>query len=276
MLDVTAVICTYNSQRNISRCIESLKENNVKEIIIVDGNSTDKTVDLIKGKVNKILFDHKTGLADARNLGIKEASCSFILNAGSDNFFPENSIKRMIEFYKKYDYKGISMLTKVDYTNNKYLAYCMNTYRSIRFKPGEAAVIGTPTLFESEIVKQNPYSSKSTHSDDEELCARLYQKFGYKFSISNIYCHESHSDYISEINDKWFRYGISDFEIYSRNKSSWTLKRKLKSIFYPLRVELILPISNSFKSVFILPFLIYITLIRYFSWLKCVLSNLNK
>jgi glycosyltransferase involved in cell wall biosynthesis len=276
MLDITAVICTYNSENNISKCVESLKANNVKEIIIVDGNSLDKTVELIKDKVNKIIYDKKTGLADARNLGITESKCKYVLNAGSDNYFPKNSINELLTFYEEHNYKGVSMLTKVDFTNNRYLAYSMNSYRKIRFKPGLASVIGTPTLFESKILKENPYLSTATHSDDEELCTRLKKRYDFNFAISNIYCHESSSDYFSEIYDKWKRYGISDFEIFSRNKENWTLARKIKSLLYPLKSELLMPISSSYKSIVLLPFLVCITLIRYYFWICCSFKSLTK
>lgn len=267
MLDVTAVICTLNSERNILKCVETLIANNVKEIIIVDGRSSDRTLELIEGKVNKIIFDNKTGLADARNLGISQSSCNYILNVGSDNYFPDCSIKELVSFYEKENYNGVSMLTKVDFTNNRYLAYCMNFYRKIRFRPGNASVIGTPTLFESSVLKNNPFASSATHSDDEELCTRLTRLYGYKFAISNIFCHESSSDYISEINDKWTRYGISDFEVFSRNKKIWNFRRKVRSILYPFRVELLIPIFRDIKSFTILPFLLYITMLRYYSWI---------
>jgi glycosyltransferase involved in cell wall biosynthesis len=267
-MNITAVVCTFNSEKNILKCINSLIDNNIKEIIIVDGKSTDKTLDLIKDKVSRIFYDDKTGLAAARNLGILHATNKYLLNVGSDNYFPKGSIQKLLNYYEMHNFAGVSMLTKVENTNNFYLAFCMNLYRKIRYTPGEINVIGTPTLFLTKILKDNPYSVYATHSDDEELCTRLNKKYNHKFSIADIYCYESGSDYLSEINDKWTRYGISDSEVYKRNYNIWNKKRKLLSIFYPLKKEFILPLVKNIYSIFILPFLIYITITRYKSWYK--------
>ena len=42
---ITAIILTYNEEIHIDRCIKSLK-NFVKEIIIIDSNSNDKTIEI--------------------------------------------------------------------------------------------------------------------------------------------------------------------------------------------------------------------------------------
>lgn len=47
MLDLTAIILTYNEEKNIVHCIESVKDI-AKRIIVIDSFSTDKTVELAK------------------------------------------------------------------------------------------------------------------------------------------------------------------------------------------------------------------------------------
>ena len=44
---ISAIILTYNEEIHIDRCIKSLK-NFVKEIIIIDSNSNDKTIEICK------------------------------------------------------------------------------------------------------------------------------------------------------------------------------------------------------------------------------------
>ena len=267
-LNISAVICTYNSAKNIEKCVDSLIQNEVGEIIIVDGGSKDDTIELIKHKVDFILHDNLKGLAVARNIGISKASKKYILNVGSDNYFGQGVLLKLLKFYEKNHYVGISMQTIVDYTNNKYLAFCMNKYRKLRFEIGNVKVIGTPTLFETNVLKNNPYSETSTHSDDENLCSTLSEKYQAQFYISEYECHESSSDYISEIKDKWRRYGISDYEVFKRNKNNWNFLRKFKSILHPFLNDFILPIRKDIRSLVILPFLVYITSLRYIYWIK--------
>ena len=55
MLDLSLLVCTKNSSKSIIACLESslpiLKEN--AELILVDGNSQDNTIELVKDFLNQ-------------------------------------------------------------------------------------------------------------------------------------------------------------------------------------------------------------------------------
>ena len=46
-IKISVVLATYNEERNIARCLDSVK-GLADEIVIVDGKSTDKTVEIAK------------------------------------------------------------------------------------------------------------------------------------------------------------------------------------------------------------------------------------
>ena len=54
MLDLSLLVCTKNSSKSIIACLESslpiLKEN--AELVLVDGNSQDNTIELVKEFLN--------------------------------------------------------------------------------------------------------------------------------------------------------------------------------------------------------------------------------
>ena len=55
ILPISIIVCTFNEEKNILDCINSIINNNIDEIIIVDGNSKDNTVGLINNlRNNKI------------------------------------------------------------------------------------------------------------------------------------------------------------------------------------------------------------------------------
>jgi glycosyltransferase involved in cell wall biosynthesis len=262
----TAVICTYNSENNIEECLRSLKKNEVNEIIIVDAKSSDNTIFIAKKYSNKILQDKRKGLGNARNIGIKKSSGKYILNFGPDNILPKGSLKIMIECLEKSNIAGVGAQTEV--LGRNYFSWSMNLYKRARFYYGEREVVGTPTLFHSNILKKYLYNKKSTFSDDAELCNRL-KKFGYKFWISRAIVFERKTDSLIDIIKRWKMYGISDYEIYLSNKKRWNFFRKANSIFYPLKEELIKPFLRTpiFNNFIILPFLMLITILRYYFWI---------
>lgn len=264
---VSAVICSWNAAASIAPCIQSLRSNGVKEIILVDANSTDGTREIAEPLVDKMLTDPRQGLGAARNLGIQASTGKYILNCGPDNIMPPGSIDGMLKYKEQGQYAGVSAITEIN--GSSYLCWAMNKYKKARFYPGERSVIGTPTIFDGEQLRANPFDNSCSHSDDAELCERWSKKFGSKFAISNIAVDEQGQQTWASIIIRWNNYGVSDYEIYSSHSGEWSPARKLQSLLYPLRMELIQPLRKNtlLSSIFLLPFLLIITTIRYKSWI---------
>jgi glycosyltransferase involved in cell wall biosynthesis len=271
--DITAVVCTFNSESTIERVLLSLQENGIEEIIVVDAHSEDKTIDLVKKYTNVILNDPREGLGKARNIGIATATKKYVVNVGSDNIMPRESIIQMLTYMIDHNYSGVSAQTFLLESKN-YLSFALNLYKQLRYFPGERNVIGTPTLFETKLLIDNPYDAKMTWSDDGDLCTRLAQT-GHKFAIADVSVYEIGSEEFSSIVTRWKMYGKSDWETYLKYSPGWTIKRKIKSLLYPLMNELILPLKKAkFGDKFaVLPFLLLILFVRYTSWIKWSLKK---
>lgn len=82
---VSIVIPTYNSEKTLSLCLESIKRQTYKniEIIIVDNFSMDKTVEISKKYGAKIIqiYGERT---KAKNIGLKHAKGKYVLFIDSD------------------------------------------------------------------------------------------------------------------------------------------------------------------------------------------------
>lgn len=95
--DISVIIVSYNVQRYLCNCIDSLlaQEGVNTEIIVVDNNSTDGTQKLMREKYPGIKFIANTdniGFSAANNRGIKEASASVIALLNPDTELPANDI----------------------------------------------------------------------------------------------------------------------------------------------------------------------------------------
>ena len=97
---ISAVVITKNEERNIKRCLESLKW--VDEVVIVDGLSTDKTVEIAKSYGAKIVehkFEGDFGLE--RNIGNDNATSDWILALDADEAIPDNTRKEIENILEK-------------------------------------------------------------------------------------------------------------------------------------------------------------------------------
>ncbi len=85
MPKVTVVVCARNEEKAIERCLRALEEQELKpEIIVVDGHSIDNTVKIAKKYADRIVYDSRKGISDARNVGAKAASEKIVAYCDAD------------------------------------------------------------------------------------------------------------------------------------------------------------------------------------------------
>jgi glycosyltransferase involved in cell wall biosynthesis len=102
MEGISIVICCYNSEARIGETLVFLSRLNTKnincEIILIDNNSNDKTVETVEEiwtSLNSTIplsihKEHKPGLQFARTKGIKESKFPFILFCDDDNWLEQD------------------------------------------------------------------------------------------------------------------------------------------------------------------------------------------
>lgn len=91
-MKISIITATHNSSSNIANCISSINTQSYEDIehIIIDGASTDQTLEIIRSvtnRVSKILSEPDKGIYDALNKGIKLASGDIIGFLHSDDCF---------------------------------------------------------------------------------------------------------------------------------------------------------------------------------------------
>ncbi len=103
------IICNYNGEKYLESCIQSCLGQNFwnKEIVVVDGKSTDSSHSIIKKFWGNIIWvtQKDTGISDAFNMGVCAASGKWIMYLGSDDYFYNPDILKNVDFYIKTIYK---------------------------------------------------------------------------------------------------------------------------------------------------------------------------
>ncbi|MFD2569445.1 glycosyltransferase family 2 protein [Spirosoma soli] len=98
-MKVSIITVVYNGAEHVRDCIESVVSQTYPDIeyIIVDGKSTDGTVDIVKSygtKVDRFISESDKGLFDAMNKGIGMATGDIIGLLNADDYYRH---KRVIE-----------------------------------------------------------------------------------------------------------------------------------------------------------------------------------
>ena len=105
MPKVSVIVPIYNTEKYLSRCIDSILNQTFKdfELLLIDDGSTDKSGEICDDyakKDNRIKVFHKSngGVSSARNLGLDEAKGDFIAFCDSDDWVSPDMYERL---YKK-------------------------------------------------------------------------------------------------------------------------------------------------------------------------------
>ena len=148
---VSVVVITKNEQANIKDCLESV--NWADEVVVVDDNSTDKTVELVQGYTDRI-FQKKMDIEGRhRNWDYAQARHNWVLSLDADErVTPELKDEIINAIANPGEFKGFS-IPRRNYIGNYwvrwgglYPAAQIKLFRKDKFKWEEAEVHPCPFL----------------------------------------------------------------------------------------------------------------------------------
>ena len=114
--DISIIIISYNTKQITTDClnsiIKSFRNSSVKyEIIVVDNNSKDGSANMLESfekkypeNIKVVLNTENTGFGKANNQGVKIAKSDYILLLNSDTVTLENSIEKLLNYFKENEY----------------------------------------------------------------------------------------------------------------------------------------------------------------------------
>ena len=101
MSKISVVISAFNEEKNIERCLKSLSFSD--EIVFVDNQSTDKTLEIAK-KYTKNIFSQKNNSSEIdlqKNYGFEKATSDWILSVDADEEVSKELAKEIKETINK-------------------------------------------------------------------------------------------------------------------------------------------------------------------------------
>ena len=169
---VTVVMPVFNNEDTLGCAIESVLSqtyNNI-EFIIIDGGSTDKTLEVIRKYEDRIDYwqsEPDKGIADAMNRGVKAAHGDWIHILNSDDYYASSDciarvVKAMGGPKDTFYYFTLHFLEKSGkIRQQKYPFKWLN-----RWKLYYSAYIAHPTLF----VSKQQYQAVNYYDDTYKIC----------------------------------------------------------------------------------------------------------
>jgi len=107
---ISIITVVLNSEKFLEETIKSVLDQNYNnlEYIIIDGGSTDKSLDIIekyKGKISVFLSEKDNGIYDAFNKGLARATGDIIGILNSDDIYTKDAFKIILKYFNQYPEK---------------------------------------------------------------------------------------------------------------------------------------------------------------------------
>ena len=209
----SAVLCVLDEAEIIEDSLESLLNLGLKEVIVVDGGSTDGTLSILKTKKKiRVLSLPNQGLLRQRIAGIASAKSAFVLLVDADDKIEVKELEENLAILKKEpSLDGVQF--RLRSPNRNFWERGWTTYFGILTRPGESIkLLGRPSIAKTTNFANLPDAPVNIFGEDtwihfqEKGLGRKY-KTGPGFSTRSC-----PSDIFSNFR-QFKRYGKTDCEL---------------------------------------------------------------
>jgi len=195
---ISVVIPAYNAERYLFSCVKSIQTqvlNNIEIIIINDGSTdgTEQIIDELKcfdNRVKKINVYPNAGVANARNMGIREASGKYIVFADADDYLPSRAYEFMYQEIRN-QYADVIVGDYYEVIDNKSKYYCNTNESNREFVMFFAGGVVWNKIYRKDFLISNKiYFKKYNSGEDTLFLGDVYIKNPVVYHLSeDVYHH---------------------------------------------------------------------------------------
>ncbi|CAM3419413.1 glycosyltransferase family 2 protein [Flavobacterium chungbukense] len=221
---VTIITVCYNRKNTIEKAIQSVLAQNYNDVeyIIIDGNSTDGTkeiIDTYKDQVSKYISEPDKGMYDAINKGLKLATGDVIgLMHSDDEFYDKDVIARIASRFENEKHIDGIYGDGVYVSNDQKERLIRNRIGGVfsikRLKKGWLPLHPTVYLKKDIIDKHGLYNLDFKIASDTEFLLRYLYKYEIKMSYIDSYLVKMRMGGMSTSFKRAFEVLQEDYKIY--------------------------------------------------------------
>lgn len=287
MVKISIVIPCRNEEKYIEDFLESVLANDypkeLTEIIIVDGNSIDKTRIILDRFVErfpiiKVLKNEKGTTPSALNIGFKNATGDYIIRLDVHSLIPKNYFSELIKYAQELNADNIGTVVFTDVKVRNLISYSIKKVLSNKFGVGNSHFrIGIEEIkevdtvpfgcFKKEIFNKIGFFNKYLDRDqDIELNKRIKKYGGKIFLIPNI-----SSTYFAR--DNYSGFALNNFSTGMWNILTIYVTKRIGSMSLRHLIPLLFILSLILPAIFsyLIPELMIISILSFISYICLIL-----
>jgi glycosyltransferase involved in cell wall biosynthesis len=105
LIKLSVVIITLNEEKNIARCIESVRSV-ADEVVVVDSLSTDKTKEISEALGARVIEQKFLGYVEQKNFALKACQYDYVLSLDADEALDEELQKEILKVKNNFQADG--------------------------------------------------------------------------------------------------------------------------------------------------------------------------
>jgi len=234
----------------IGSCLKQTHEN--FELIIVDDNSTDRTLDIageyaVRDCRIKFVVRNETepGLPEALNLGFSLAKGRFLTWVQSDNLYTPSAIKYMVQQLCTFPEIGL-VYCSTHHIDDGGSSLATPSFFNATLPPNALArwtVIAGSFLYRREVMERiGPYRPECRHFEDLDFFIRACTQFPARFCVEPCHFYRRHSGSLTSAHADHGR----KWKVWQRRMRDEHLRSRRNRILLPTADQLI---PNGFRAV---------------------------
>ncbi|MCX8205582.1 MAG: glycosyltransferase family 2 protein, partial [Candidatus Nezhaarchaeota archaeon] len=164
---VTVVIPTYREEEAIGAVLDELSEEGYRNILVVDGYSEDRTVEIARSRGVEVIYQEGRGKADAVKTGIKYVKTPYLVVMDGDHSYDPRDIEKLLKYVDTHDEvigvrdrKNISLLHRF---GNRVITKIFNTLFGTNLRD----VCSGMYLLKTDIAKEIDFESRGFGAEVE-------------------------------------------------------------------------------------------------------------
>ena len=164
---VSVQVCTLNEQENIGTCLDLIAANEPEDILVIDGGSSDMTIQIARKRGVRVIQVGPVGLAAQRRAGIVESRSPYTAFVDADDRLEPTWLDTMVHELKEGDYAALQSLVRVPVSGSWWSSAWNRYFTSAIVQTPDVIMVGRPALFETSALTALPEPAGMVVEDTE-------------------------------------------------------------------------------------------------------------
>jgi glycosyltransferase involved in cell wall biosynthesis len=243
--DISVVIVAKNEELRIARALEHVLAMRPAEIIVVDGLSSDRTVEIARSYPGVQVIMGGRGVAGDRQKGVDAAKSALVCLIDADHRPAPTLLAELHSDLVRERWVMVQAGVTIEETG--FWTRAENeAFAVFHHKPGARTMIGTaPTLYRKSLFDRVRFDESNRQvSDDADFCLRVTELGGMGFGVSAAKVPQEHH---ASLEDYWKK-----FRVYGREDAGfcWKHPHRAPSMLFHLffRYPVIRPLKAALSG----------------------------